>query len=286
MYKFNNTAYESLIEDLISDAFYLEGHSLRGRISTIRQYTEIVVRRIINFPEGKRFTLGQRNVEEQLKNKNDYRLIDAVEKINNLGSKHTHTEILGSPTESEFNDVLDALLYLYSYMFIEFFERYEFGKQPQINSAFSTLPPIIRYITLDSLYNKNSNNIYVIDKLVLSTIKAFDDIKAFEWVDEKREVLEKTSSIAESAIPGIVEKYGKTIADEIIAGAPNMYCLCIDKINKMKELIEKKGKLYEDFEGAINYYKNFGIVEGTSSEVKEFNSILEFLYLGRKPKPN
>ena len=30
------------------------------------------------------------------------------------------------------------------------------------------------------------------------------------------------------------------------------------------------------------YYQQNGIVKGNSTEVKEFNSIMEFLYLGRK----
>ena len=284
MYKFNNAAYKSLIDDLLGDAFYLEGRSLRGKISTLRQYAEIVVKRIINFPEGDHFTLGQKSVKSLLKNKNDQRLVDTVDLINDLGSTNTHTEFLGEPTNNDLSRIIDALFYLYSYMLIEYFEKYRFSDNPKINSAFSRLPPIIRYITLDSLYSKDPDNINVIDKLALAIIKAFDEQKALKWVNERKEVLEKTPSVSENAIPSIIEKFGIEIAKDIIDDAPNMYRLCIDKINNVKKQIDKHGKLYNDFEGAINYYMNFGVVDGVSTEVIEFNSILEFLYLGRKSK--
>ncbi|WP_318066253.1 hypothetical protein [Clostridium boliviensis] len=47
---------------------------------------------------------------------------------------------------------------------------------------------------------------------------------------------------------------------------------------------EKNGKVYNDFEGVLIYYKQYGKVDGEISEVLEFNSIMEFLYLGRKSK--
>lgn len=37
-----------------------------------------------------------------------------------------------------------------------------------------------------------------------------------------------------------------------------------------------------DFESAIEYYQSIGPIQGDSDEIKEFNSIMEFLYLGRK----
>lgn len=61
-----------------------------------------------------------------------------------------------------------------------------------------------------------------------------------------------------------------------------MYVLCLEKVNLVANQIDKAGLLYNDFESAIIYYQKNGIVEGDSPEVKEFNSIMEFLYLGRK----
>lgn len=43
--------------------------------------------------------------------------------------------------------------------------------------------------------------------------------------------------------------------------------------------------MYIDFESALSYYKQYGIVdEEDSEEIKEFNDIMDFLYLGRRTK--
>ena len=47
MNEFNNESYRALVSDLINDAFYLEGVSHRGVIAKIRQYAEVVVRKMI-----------------------------------------------------------------------------------------------------------------------------------------------------------------------------------------------------------------------------------------------
>ena len=53
MNEFNNEAYHALVSDLINDAFYLEGTSHRGVIAKIRQYAEVIVRKILNLsPDG------------------------------------------------------------------------------------------------------------------------------------------------------------------------------------------------------------------------------------------
>lgn len=57
MKKFNNEVYQPLATDLIGDTFYLENRSNTGKISSIRQYTEIIVRRILNYPQGKNLLL-------------------------------------------------------------------------------------------------------------------------------------------------------------------------------------------------------------------------------------
>lgn len=63
-----------------------------------------------------------------------------------------------------------------------------------------------------------------------------------------------------------------------------LYDLCTERINLVADDISKNGKLYNDFESAIDYYRMSGTVSGESSDIKEFNSIMEFLYLGRKSK--
>ena len=65
-----------------------------------------------------------------------------------------------------------------------------------------------------------------------------------------------------------------------------MYQLCLNRINSVAKTIETRGKLYDDFESAITLYYQEGIINGDTSDVIEFNSVMEFLYLGRKAKKN
>lgn len=84
----------------------------------------------------------------------------------------------------------------------------------------------------------------------------------------------------------IAENKGIEFAERIRFNSPykNMYELCIDKIMKIGNEIDSKGHLYIDFESALPYYKQYGIIDDDSKEIKEFNDIMDFLYLGRRTK--
>lgn len=86
-------------------------------------------------------------------------LIESIEKIQRIGNESTHTQNTLSVTDEEFQEAVSSLLNLYSYLFVEYFEKYEFGSNPEVMSAFSILPPIIRYITLKHLYEKYPDNL-------------------------------------------------------------------------------------------------------------------------------
>lgn len=62
----------------------------------------------------------------------------------------------------------------------------------------------------------------------------------------------------------------------------SMYDVCIDKINRVGELISTKGKMYTTFEEAISHFRKHGKIQGNTDEIKEFNNLMELLYLGRK----
>ena len=53
------------------------------------------------------------------------------------------------------------------------------------------LPPIIRYKVLSFLYIKYPDNISVIDKLVLATMKALSVDEAKEWIEREKNILIK-----------------------------------------------------------------------------------------------
>lgn len=55
---------------------------------------------------------------------------------------------------------------------------------------------------------------------------------------------------------------------------------------KVALTIEKQGLLYNSFEQAKQLYLNKGILDDNNPENKEFNDIMEFVYLGRKVEIN
>lgn len=281
---FNNEAYEALVNDLINDAFYIEGASRRGTIAKIRQYAEVVVRRILNLPKKTLVTLGDKRIISRIEAKNNPLLLNAIKTINNMGSKCTHTQLTRDITEDDVKTVIDSLFNLYAYLLIDYFEKYEFGINLGIVHKFSILPPIIRHITLEYLYSRYPENIMIIDKLSLILLKALNKETAIKWIEERKEKLKSTPSVTKKAEKDIIEKGGEELARIIISTAPNMYDLCTERINLVADVISKNGKLYNDFESAIDHYRMNGTVSGESSDIKEFNSIMEFLYLGRKSK--
>lgn len=284
MSQFNNNAYKSLVSDLINDAFYLDMHSRRGTISTIRQYTEVIVRKILGLSHEDFVTLGNRNIVSQLEevSNNNHMLLNSLENIRNIGNKCTHTQEIQEIKESDVIECIDSLFNIYSYLFISYFEKYKFGKNEKVMSAFSILPPVIRYIALNYLYAKDETNISIIDKLSLAILKSFDKDKSLKWLNERKSSFINMSAVSEEGISAIKEKFGEEVAKNVIFNAPeNMYVLCVDRVEQVSNVIEQNGVLYDDFESALELYKSKGIIDGDSEEIKEFNSVMDFVYLGR-----
>ncbi len=283
MHKFNNRVFEDLLKDLVSDAFYAENVSIRMRISTIRQYSEVVIRRILDFSNKEFVTVGDKNIRKQIIKKTDDNsiLIKALDIMQKYGNDHTHTQKVDSPTLEDLDLVIEALFDLYAYLFIEYFTKYSFGSNVKILSSFSILPPIIRYKTLAYLYEKNPQDIIIIDKLVLSILKSKDKGSALDWVEDHKKELESLNIYTDEM--EFKNKTEEGLFYKIVESLPdNMYILCINKIELVSNIIEKKGKAYTNFEDAIDLYNEKGIIEEDSDEVIEFNSIMEFCYMGRK----
>ena len=147
------------------------------------------------------------------------------------------------------------------------------------------LPPIIRYKVLAFLYKKYPENISIIDKLVLATVKAFNVDEATEWVEREKNALIKMGTVTEKAFNEIAEKRGMEIAEFIRNTSPaNMYILCKMKISEVGDMVNSRGVLYSDFESALPHYKSKGMLIGDDLETMEFNDIMNFLYMGRKEK--
>ena len=285
MSNFNNDVYQCLATDLIGDIFYTDT-SFRGKISTIRQYAEVIIRKLLDIEQDKKLTLGQSDIKNKIKSLPNHEFIEsALETIRGKGNLSTHTQYVENLTKDDFEKIMDSLFDMLSYLLINYFEKYEFGTRNEVLYSFSILPPIIRYKVLDFLYKKYPQNISIIDKLVLAIIKAFDVDEATKWVEKEKDKLIQMKTMSEKAFNEVTEKYGVEYAKLIQSSGPdNMYVLCIEKINLVGTTINNNGVLYSDFESALPYYKEKGILMGDSMEIKEFNDIMEFLYLGRKEK--
>lgn len=280
--KFNNEVYQSLASDLIGDIFYLDGRSNRGKIASIRQYTEIIVRRILNYPQKDKLTIGNKKIQSRIKSYSANPLLqDSIKVILSDGNARTHTQVVESPTDKDVEKVLDALFNLYAFLLVDYFEKYKFGSNKEVMTSFSILPPIIRWITLDYLFKQDNTNTDIIDKLALVTVKAYDKETALNWVEDNKDLLNSLLSIKNSDdIKKIVESVG--VENLPMFMNRTMYDIYIEKINLMSQQVGQNGRLYKNFEEAIEFYKENGEISGNSEEITEFNSIMEFLYLGRK----
>ena len=286
MKKFDNEKYQILAKDLMGDIFYSET-SNRNKIATIRQYTEAILRKILDIDSNKKLTIGAKKISKKIEGLNNSKFLkEALEDIKQAGNQCTHTEYLGEVTADEFDKIVDKLLDMLSFMLINYFETYEFGSRSDVLWSFSLLPPIVRYKVLIFLYNKYPNNIHVTDRLALAIVKAFDKEEAIRWIEEEKNNLINLDIMSDKVFAEIEKNEGTEIAEFIRFSSPykNMYELCIDKIMKIGNEIDLKGHLYIDFESALPYYKQYGIIDEDSEEIKEFNDIMDFLYLGRRTK--
>ena len=114
----------------------------------------------------------------------------------------------------------------------------------------------------------------IIDKLSLVLLKALNKDAAMTWLRERKDTLEKIHAISPNAYKNITEKYGEETANQTYDFAPNMYELCSERVESVANDIDKNGQLYNDFESAMPIYQRAGTISGTSSEIKEFNSIM------------
>ena len=266
MRRYNDEEYRALIEILINDTFY-RSNSYDTRIQLIRKYTEIIIRRIANFKSDGKLTLGHYNTKRKLLEnrvlESDTFFWDSVNVITNSGNERTHTQITALATQEEYEKVVESLFNLYAYLFILFFRKNPFGSNLRILSAFSILPPIIRYKALNELYKENPNNKILVEKYVLAILKAFDKKRAFEWMENHRNEL---------------------MAMKEYFDPDNYYNILSRKVELLGNYYYRRGVMYKDFEGAVLFYREHGVVKGDSPDVEEFNSLMEFVYIGRKKR--
>lgn len=279
---FTNKDYQPLADEIIKDSFYAD-NSYAGKIAAERRFAELIVRKVLNLPLGSQMMLGEKQIRNRIALLPHHVFLEnAIRGLKLYGNVNSHTYGTTSATESDYNKATESLLDMYAYLPIKYFHKYRFGSRNDVMSAFSLLPPAIRFKALDYLYSVDQQNIAVIDKLVLVIMKSKGSDKAYEWVEDHKAELEKLKPISENAYKDIVEKQGEEMAKLIAESGPkNMYKLCVGKVDQLGDQIDDQGSMYETFEEALPYYKENGHINEGSMEIKEFNDMMEFLYLGR-----
>lgn len=273
--------YENIVADIVNDTFYIES-SNRGKIATIRQYSEVFVRQILGAEPKDKFMLG--NTKNELKERSQF-VSHAVCVIQSYGNDATHTQHLQRFEDDDLETVVDALFDLIAYLFIVFFKKYpiNYDTDPALLHDFSLLPPIIRYKTLNQLFQSEPENINIIDRLALSIVKTYGQEDAFDWLESNRTSFEALPYPDEEQINILIEQIGleKAQAIPMCCDFKNVYELCEDKIRRVGNVINKRGALYTKFEQAKKYYEEYHS-EGTSDETQKLHSIIDLVYLGRK----
>ena len=294
----NNDDYKNLASDLIHNAFS-SNQNPRGKISDERQYAEMILRKLLDWDQDKKLTLGDSNVQKEIRTKFDSDfatfILDTVEAIRDPGNKSTHTQHRDEVTQQQLDTVTDAVFDLLASLFINYFNKYRFASRSEVPYSFSFLPPIIRYKVLDYLYKQEEraggvagvHNILIIDKLVLAILKHKSEKDARDWVEKHKTDLLAEKAITSEAYEQAKKARGEEFANHLYNDAPNMYDSCLYKIENVSKQIEKNGGLlYTDFETAKKYYLENGILDGIDPEIFEFNDLMEFVYLGRLETEN
>ena len=281
---FSNQDYEILAKDVIGDTFYAN-NSYRDKVSKERQYAEIIVRKVLDINSSDQVVLGDKKILKKVAGlpHNSF-FLKAINKIKAPGNQTTHTQYLLPVKKADFDEATDSLFDMYAYVAIKYFDKYKFGSRNDVMTAFSLLPPIIRFKALEYLFSVEPDNIAVADKLVLAVMKAENPDDADAWVKQHKEELEALPCVSEQAYQKMVADMGEVLAKEVMLSTPkNMYELSVSKIEQLRGRIENEGTIYKTFEEALPYYKEHGIIpdDGTD-EIQEFNDMMEFMYLGRK----
>ena len=290
MENFNIFEYEQMIGDLIHDTFYV-GLTKRGKIKGIRQFSEVIVRKILNIGSDTHFTLGKAEHMEQFKKLSEDRKVylkASIEKIRPLGNDGTHTQHTEEFSDAELNQVKDGLFDLYAYLFIDYFLKYpiELLSPQGVLYDFSLLPPIIRFKTLKYFYDKDAN-LQIANRYCLSIIKTYGKKQALEWLKlEKSKLLSIPYPTNEEIMEYYIETGLKVSPNKILVNLQlgnynNVYDLLIDKIEDDRTSMNESGKMYSQFEEAKKHYiKNRS--KNSNKELNDLHEIMDFVYLGRK----
>ncbi|HEN4328107.1 TPA: hypothetical protein U5Y80_001044 [Streptococcus agalactiae] len=295
---FKNHDYELILSDLIADIYY-SNISVGSRIILLRKLTELLARKFLNLGAGEYMNLGdittdKKNpkfkVTEQC-NKVDNRLIEdfkrTINSLRELGNKYTHTADISIANIDEFKNAEDSIWDLFSYLFVQYFLKYSLSLKSDKNvlSFFSVLPPEIRYRTLKKLIEiKKFDNIQLINKFLLSIVKArgFDEARC--WLYDNRKTIKDIPYPSEADIIEYEEDFCQNDLPLKLREHSNCYSLLETVLNHTIVQLSSHG-VYRDFEEAVYQYKkyNLDLYLSSSEEQEIFKDLIKFCFIGRVP---
>ncbi len=282
---FNISDYSSRIFNDVNDIFYAKDNSCDSKLERIRNLAEIIGRYILDWGPEKSTSLG--NIKEELKKvENNPLLINAVAVINILGVDYAHTQTIKPADEEMVEKGKNSLNDMYAFIFIRYFQKYEFGSNEKIERCFSLLPPIVRFKCLDYLYENGCKlNREVIIKRLLALLKSSNEKKAIKWLNSHGAELKNMKSLV---VEQLTDRLGASWQNfyRVDDMPMNFYDECLLKIKQVGYMLKQNGKMYQNFEEAVRFYELNGKLEGNSEEVSEFNRNMEFVYAGRKVSKN
>lgn len=296
--EFENQDYGVVIIELVKDIYY-SGVSTSSKLVLIRKFTELISRKILNLGEGAKMTLGEiahPNPKDFPRTYKLWKKLDAsfrddfskiVQEIAELCNQYAHTQVNKPASDKEYLRAEELVSELFSLLFVKYFTKFELTvlSDPNVLTAFSHLPPVIRYKTLKKLMGEKAIselNVRILDKFMLAKVKYQSLDEAFIWLLKNREEMIDVSYPTSEEIENFIGLHD----DECSLALweyNNAFDLLLDKLLEPKILVNESGQLYDDFERAVVYFNGFNCelyLTGTE-EREEFKDLIEFAFLGR-----
>lgn len=288
MAKYSDELYRNAIAQTIGDIYYADGVSYKNKIHSMRVLTEYYVRRLTKYNTNSKLELGDPRTYSALKKADvveDF-FWDAYEIIHLEGNDSSHSQQLQLPTEKEFDNVAHAVVTIQAYLFYDYFKKYKFGSNKEIESHFSLLPPLLRLIVLHELLLRDFDNMSIIHKYGLAVMKSMGKEEALQVIEADKEEFCKhpipfTSEDAKNLL--LVEKIDPISYAMILNSMTgSVYDYLKREIEKHGDTFDALQPMYLTFEEAKKYYIEKGKIAGNDPDVVEFNSLIDYLYIGRK----
>lgn len=284
--KFNQQDFEILVNEFINETSS-NSLSKRTKIAKLRQYCEVIARKILDLPSDEQLMLGPAIPKLKTHSNSNKLLMTSITFIKDMGNQCTHTQNAQQIiSDEDFKACMEHLLNVYAYLFIEYFEGYRFGSSNQVLSLFSLLPPILRHIVLDYLFLTDSKNFHIIDKLSLVKLKAISKDEAISWLNSNKSFFEQLLFSSVEGNKYLQQRYLSKEAIQIKNSLQNMYNLCCAKVQEVSDTLETKGRLYTTFEEALPIFLSEKEKIHKTNEIIEFLDIMDFIYLQRTPIDN